>query len=732
MLNKLIDANSSSITPVGKIVNDLASMSAGKDLSSPEYTQYALGVDLLGEQDYERVGSQLSVVVDELDSVISQITTGLESDGYTPFNKSQIKAAKIGALISGDPRAYLSNVSAVPKSGAGQLVSTVGNESEISHTFSFEAYDERENAKVAEYTTVFNLLASRQDEFAEALFPSIIVSPDDAGMSITINAVQLYVDIARSIDGSLDAPKFNLKKIMDAYRDSSVLDHGSLRLVPEYDSTVTTHADLFWDGANNTSGVTIDGTTVNTAPLAVGKRMSLLGVSQNDALISAGIMDQTDSLDPFLRLEEVYINSNISVGTPLVPLNEAGYFKVTTSHLVGSNFVQSLQEHHRDMVLTFIAPTIVIEESNFNNLTGAAINTDGVFLPGHKVVMHLAMAGTTNLETSDTVVYGQEWSVKEVYDAAGAVVAAGPARDAMVDMFNAMTISGYTLEAYRTNSNRRSRGQMVRADRMTYIYTVTPVGPLSVIKPFNDARDDATDLSTLISIVKIKASNDAVTTLLKYSGELATNITASEALGLDPNLHTPSTYLVNSYYRQETVDLLTVVDSVSSGQREVDIREALLNKIKDQVYQMAANTSYLQALEVYYGSNVAMPTVIVATDGQIASYLNTGDGQKQTIGGAFNMVVVDTVDARMSGKMFITFGIFDGTRNVTPNPLNFGCTAWIPEVTVVVPITRNNSVSKELTVDPRYRHIPLLPMLVEFNVTNIPGVLNKVTINNSI
>jgi hypothetical protein len=403
-------------------------------------------------------------------------------------------------------------------------------------------------------------------------------------------------------------------------------------------------------------------------------------------------------------------------------------------HLAGSNFTHSLQDHHRDAVLNFQNDTILIDFSNITMLDGTTTLDTAISMgTGYKALVRLALTGTSNLETSDTVVYANEWQMMGLYDAAGNPVSSSdPAYTTIEPIVNSMTVEGYELEAYRTNSNRRTRGQMVKVDRYNYIYVVSPVGPLSVIKPFNDARDDAADLATLISIVKIKASNDAVTRLERYAKELRTTVNTNIVDNVDYKLATPSTYLVRPYYAEETIDMTAVVDSLRSTDRAEDIRNALLLRIRDHAYRMASDTAYTAALEVYYGSNPPTPTVIVGTNSVIARYL-TDLGDLKSVGLDFNMVVVSSLDNRLSNPdlMYITFGVFDENRNTKPNPLNFGYTAWTPEVTVVVPISRNNTISKELTVDPRYRHIPLLPILAKLEVQNLNLVLNKVTLNNS-
>jgi hypothetical protein len=119
------------------------------------------------------------------------------------------------------------------------------------------------------------------------------------------------------------------------------------------------------------------------------------------------------------------------------------------------------------------------------------------------------------------------------------------------------------------------------------------------------------------------------------------------------------------------------------------------------------------------GGESAKPVVIIGTDQTTARYLQVA-GDLRTIGGGFEEVlIVDTQNEAMHGTIFVTFGV-KGAADGVPHPLQFGNMAWKPEVTVVLPIHRNGANSKELTVQPAFRHITNLPVLMKLTVTGIP------------
>ena len=717
MLSKILKQKNRS-TFASSVVSEIDEALAGKELVRPEHTQAALSMESVSDI----ASDEITSVLDEVDTIVSYISTSLEQEGRGSLTKAQVEAAKIGVLLAGDPRTSLSLEQAVQKSSSSTIVVPQSSEEVIKYDISMEAYDERENKQVINNSFKFNLLGSRQDDFAETLFPTITVSPDQSGLAVDLDAITLYTNFSRTVDGSIDKPKYNNKRIMDSFLDHTVLDRGSLALVPEFDSTIPAHANVFFDGANTQYSVDVDGTTIITAPLAVGNKVSLLGISQNDSLITQGVLDVTDSLDPHIRVKELWFDADAGNGA-------ADYFKITVSHLASSNFVHSLQDHHRDAILSMTNQSVVIEANNFNNIAGSPIATGGALPAGYTAIMSLTLNGTSNLEDSDTVVYVNEFKLHKLFDNNGVEVTSGGAFTAAESFLNNIKPKGYVLEAYRTNSNRRTRGQLVKVDNMRYIYNVIPSNPISVIKPVNDLRDDNSDLTTLIAINAIRMSNDAVTALVNWSAELASNVNAMTNLGLDPQLHTVSTYLVKPYYASEAIDLATIVDSRTSSDRSDDIRSALLLKVRDHVYRMVTSTAYSEALNVMYASNPPRPTVVIATDGRLAGWLQAADTQS-IFGVDFDVKIVSKLDKRLTGRMFISFTIYDNERNTRANPLSFGATGYKPTVPVVLPMSRNNTISKELTVSSCYRHIPLLPMMVEFTVTNIDSVIGKVAVHN--
>jgi hypothetical protein len=181
-------------------------------------------------------------------------------------------------------------------------------------------------------------------------------------------------------------------------------------------------------------------------------------------------------------------------------------------------------------------------------------------------------------------------------------------------------------------------------------------------------------------------------------------------------------FLVRPVYVKKTLDMATAINSLTSHERAKDIQAVLVNQIRDMAYNMHRDSNYKAAADAQAGGEAAAPTVIVGTDPVLARYLMV-DGDFRTLGNEFNVKIVSTMDARMSGRIAVAFGHFDGTAENAPNALHFGNMAWKPELTLVLPISRGGQTSKELTVQPSFLHTVNCPILGWIEVSGVPDVI---------
>lgn len=674
-----------------------------------------------------------------LDDAMQDLQTSLESAVVTSvgdqkradgnYGSAQREAALIAGVVAGDVNkwrvqptnasfaveAFTTNVNIDQLTGQGALM-----EKRIP---AFEAYDEKENRDVVVYSMAYNLQASRQNDFGEAFFPTITVSPDNVGYDISIRLVNVFDgDLKRDISGAVN--DFQRRNVIRAQIDWTILRNDSTRIVPVNRAETLSHFVASGDVAP--VPVLVGRESVSTAPLKVGERFSLLGISSTPALIANGLLDTSDSIDTAPVLKNVYVKVTAGGDTDVLRLDVTGF--------AGSNFVGAVQGQHRLMNLNFTTDAVMLNKDKKRADAGALVALADIVTSDVIVYLSLVMTGSMDLQTATTEVYGNRVAVVAVKDSTGtnlSLTAAGVGKD-IADLFAVSSIIGYDLEAFRTNSNRRQRGDQLETMYWRQRYAVPLLSPISVARPVTtDGQTDTSDLGALITTTQVRASNNAVTQLLNTAGMLSQYVDQRDTSGEPPQLLGVGRFLVRPTFFQETLDVSTTIDSRTSADRSKDLQALLVNKLRDLVYRMYVQSGFKAAADAMNGGNSDTPTVILGTDQELARYLQV-DGDLRTMGPDFQVKVVHTVDARMKGKIAVAFGYFNGDQSA-PNALNFGNMLWKPELTTVLPISRNGQVSKELTVMPSFLHVVNCPVMSMLTVSGIQAVVaSKVAVNTDI
>ena len=651
---------------------------------------------------------QLNTALQTMEQRTATMVAGLGIEGISTQQQSSMVAA---AIASADLRTFAGRgLSMESIEGAkGVVGSAVMSDAFANRLPAMEAYDESNNRDSVVYTVAYNFLAAKQNDFGEAFYPTHVVSNDNIGVTVSLRLIQVYDDIKRNVNGAL--ARFNRKNIVKALIDSTILKNEMTRVVP-----VVRPASLanFVDPALvPAAAVVLEGESINTAPLKVGVEMDIIGLSQTDTLLAAGIMDRTDGLDRSINLQNVYIQ----VGADVLSYN--------VSNLATSNFLAQPQENYKRHALNFNSHSLVVNKSkkradNTNLVELADVVTEDLILQ-----LKIDMTGTVNIEEGGLVVYGNSVKIEKAFDANGVELALTHAKVApLVTKFATAEIFGYTLKAYRNNLNKRQRGQLLDTTYQNQTWTLPLRSPVSVIRPPNaDSQTDSGDLASLVAATFVRTSNEAVTTLLETAALLKEFVDSRVPTSLAPDLFGVARELVEPTYIGETLDVNAVINSVSSHEKAADIQAVLAQKIRDIGSRLYRDSGFQAVVETKVAGIDGEPTIIVGTDPMTARYLMV-DGDTRLTGPTFNYKVVTTSDERMQGKLVIALGYPDQTEG-TLNPIHFGYMLWSPEATIVIPQARGDQISKELTVMPRFRHITNVPVMGMVEVKNIPDVVSK-------
>lgn len=694
LLTRVSGAGTSPLQTSVDALNNHIRLNGNTGFQSKEASGFALGLEeYVGEAQY---GAELGNSLKQLEQVIA----GLSKPGLEEYSPAQREAAAMAGSIASNMQAFIHDsrpidTKAMPASnGIGRIKPAL------------ESYDEKENKAAAVYTVAYNLQAARQDPFGEAFYPTVVVPPDQQGYHIHINLVNLISGVRRSASGALDS--WNRHNIVHVIRNPGLINSNSTVLIPVFREG---SKENFVDEALvGTSTVDVNGETVTTSYLAIDKQFDLIGNSQTDTQLDVGHMDETDSVDTDIQMK----NLLIKVGNDVMSF--------PTTHIPGAQFVYPITGDQQRMDVRMDTDALLISAKSLK-VNGAALTTLKPLVDANlNVYVKTTITGSVVRDKGQTEINASPVRVAKIIDENGEVhTATSQQMAAIVALFAGAQVIGYKLNARRTNLNRRSIGQMLETRQDVQAYAVPLLSPFTIKRPqgLNDSTD-ASDLASLVTLTRAMASGMAVDELFKAAETLKSLVQdGRRPLGDNLAVLGIAHHIITATYFYREIKIDDLVQSLESTGMAENVQAAFFNTIRDLVYRAYQDSGYRAAADMLAGGESAKPTVIIGTDMTTARWL-TVNGDLRLIGSGFDdCVIVDTQNEKMRNKIFITFGV-KGASDGVPHPLHFGNMAWKPEVTVVLPIYRNGASNKELTVQPSFRHVTNLPILIEIDVSGVP------------
>ena len=700
------------VDPIGQLTEKVGQVTASRSFNDEKIGQYAIAAEGLDSN----AETLLTNVYNNIETSIKTIAQefNISAEGF------QLEAATLSGMLATNPKQVLGSKLKPVGNDAIVMVAGVADGFAERPQIATEAYDERDNRNAQLYSIIYNLLASRQDDFGETFFPTIVVNPNEVGVTLSAKLFYVFNDFKRSVTGSL--ANYARKSVIRAYADAEILKNELTRAIPvlrdgggQDDNTdkFVPVADVpAWNVAVGNS------ITVQTGAVKVDTKIDLIGISQTNELLNSGIMGPSDALDTYIKLEAVFAKFTDGTNTDVV--------RIQVDEKPGSTFTYAPQGNYRRMLLAMDSDALVLDADTLNVAGAAPASLPE--LTTHKARIQLSISGNVSLDKGDCLVSGGTMGLVALRNA-GDMLVGGATFNTLAGKVAAAEVIGYTITAFRANSNIRQRGQLLDSQVEYRVIPVPYRSPLSIIMPVvNATGDDNSALQTLITTTGIRVSNEAVSSLLRAQASLKSYSPVADANGDLPEINAFGHLYVKPIYFEDSVALPVTVDSLKSHEKIKDIRAALVEKIRYFANEMYRSSEYKAAAAVLTGNTGFKPTILVGTDPVIYNYL-MADGDLRTLGETFDVRVVSTLDHRVSGKIFLSFGVFDSARNTGINPLNFGNMLWSPELTVVMPVSRDGQVSKELIVAPRFLHNVNLPMMTVLNVSGLPEVTGKVTVN---
>lgn len=679
----------------------------------------------------------MSVMVKSYDNLKASLSDMFGKDAATGARHSNvaIEAAAIAAMHASDWQQFTAhrpaqsastdNVRVVNSFPRQDFVNNRLTPGLRTNEFAMEAYDERANRDAVSFNVAYQLGTATQGTFGETLYPTIVMDPTRDAYEVVAELMMVYDGAQHKANGSVtDFMKHNLIR---AIVDPTILKKNQTRATPVY--RAENAGEFVANSVSVGGGGLVPRVTLNngegdfaSASLKTGKNVNVIGLAQTDAAIGTGGYDSTDSLDPYVTLEYIDLKFVNGADTSVV--------RVKTKYFPYANFLAGPQDNYRRQNLNMTTTSVLLSKNTLD-VWGAAPAALADLISGEYLVrLEVNVNGYINIETGTANVSGSITGVAVFQDKDGNTLSqsAAPQND-LVAVLQAGTVIGWNPEAYLTNQNRRRIGQRTDTTRLTQMYRVPLRAPISAVHPAHtDGAVDASDIQQLIATVRTQVANEAVTSLYDYSDFLEGYMDVRDSVDLGPDLLGLGRLYVRPTYIRDTINMLQVVDSRTSTERMEDVRNAVLNLVRDYAYKMYVESEYGPASEMLNGGVLKRPTVVIATNPYFGQFL-MDRGESRTLGPEFEYQVVTSFDNRLKDDLFITFCDMSGERNTVPLPLSCGNCLWASELALTANISRGNTLSRETMVQPRYLFVNHCPTLTRLTITNLSEVLRKVATN---
>lgn len=695
------------VTPLRDAATKLGSQlrKGGASLIDANMTQATISLESM--QEGEELSNYLSRS-SEVETVIRDVFATVANDRKAEFRISQegMEAATITAMAYGDAKAYAARAKNIGIEGDFPRSSHASGDMQFRKEglFSLEAFDNTELQKGVDISVAFNALAIGQSKFNDLWFGPVVGTPDQVNFRISVPRILVHNEYIPA-NQSGDPADFGKKNLIRAALDYTILLNNSTDLVPIVRDGVNT--DKFVDAALVAKySRKVGAVTVDTAPLAIGVEASLLNLSANEDLRLAGVVSETDAVEPKVSLDELFIG--------VAKDDDVQAFRLKVKNLPLAGFAPVMERNIRATRLTFESDSLKVKPTKTDVSGGTLTALADLATLGYSLVLGADVSGRINLETSNVKLFSpDEVRIVDVVDADGKSVIGQADVTAALEGVT-FSVLGYTLDARRTNSNLRSKGLILNPDMETRPWYVPLNAPIVTQTPVGQ-ENTGLDLNALVQAVQIQIENAAVTTLLEYNETLREQFISSENVVLYPSTEAIAELMVAPFYEHITIDMELALNSVKSSERVQDIQGVLNSTIREVVGRMFRETGYEIALKANNGGGQEKATVIGVTDYRMIRYLiTTGDDRYLGLDTGFEMSSV--ADLRMRDTIFLSFGRKNTGKH---DPLTFGNLLYIPELAISAQVNRNGATIFERQAQPRFRHVVNLPILVKITINKM-------------
>lgn len=631
------------------------------------------------------------------------------------LEQGQRDAGVIVMAASGATEQYHAAATNTNVSGNAQLDPSSVDVQNISQ----ESYDAREIERMMPVSVAFNVGAARQDDAMEALWPTISLTADQAGLNIEIVRNMIHSEFTHKTQGAADKELFGQKNLVHALIDSSILKNQATEIVPVYN----TESGVF-DEQVGVIEKTADNVTVDSGSLLFNQPFNLIGVGSGTMTDPFGTRDVTDTVDSLVRLNDVYLEiTNDANVTSIVPVN--------VRDLNLTQFQKSQENSDRDVTLNWSTNAITINGNQLDkNGQPAAALAAFRETPYDKFVIRLKMSasGRLNLADGNGELNSGSSSIDGFYkqvirqDGSQDLVPVSESAEVLAakTKITSLKLRSYTLDARYANLNRRERGLIVRQDIRNARYTIPLQSPITALKPVTDTKSGYA-VDSAIQTTRVANSTAGVAELMRMDSFLSRYQNSSSFLDENTATIGIGAYMIRPYYEKKTVDMTKLINNINSHTLAQDICTHLTLLIRDCFAKAMMISGWMAAQQCSGSGSKEKPTAVIITDPRTAQYLFV-QGDTRLLGDSFTAKPVVSQYLEFRDKIFIAPRRESSVNK--PDGLNWGNMFWLPELITNMPIARGGQISNEFTVQTRRRHICHCPVLIRIDLENMNKVID--------
>lgn len=583
-----------------------------------------------------------------------------------------------------------------------------------------EAYDSESLHEFAAYSMVYNVFAARQSPLQELFYPTITLTPDSNGVQIFTRYQVYFENFRHKSDGTVENADARIP-LYQAVNDPTILFNEITRVYPVYDDTDLKIKANFAPGIAPRA-VTVEGHTFETAPLAVGREIGLIGLSQDAIAGFTGEMGSEDQIANGARIQDIYLEIENKAGTKST-------VKFNLRTLGRTAYLGANEGMDMDVLLNFINKQLPLT-GDTRDVTGQqaaalAFMRDPQY-EDHILHFGINVVSNLNLETGLVTVnpaFGnlQKYALRVNANNVAVREVDEAVTTALKDNIKSITLVGWYPDMNRTNFNLRQRGPLCGTIERHERYVVRLNSPVSAIAPTTETRTTS-DFVAPITAVRIRNDNNAISHMFANHEALMAHVTSYDNTLPRPDIKALGRWVMNPFADHIKVNMLDIISTTRSKNVSEDFRYAFGNLVREAIFRGLRKSLYETSLRLQTGVDGAKPTIAIGTNPTLAKHLNVKD-TAGWLGDNFpyDVVIESHEDRRLGGLEDNTHEVFIGLTipGSQWSPHQNGHFLYIPELVTTITTQRNGSNSRELIVMSRCEHIALCPWSIRISLTGV-------------